>query len=72
MRKYYHNSKVSLVGNWATDNRAIAIAGRWETANLYQTYLIFHRRLVAGRLPSPSDQSRPVGVGVNRLVGMGL
>ena len=67
---------VYFVGNWATDRRAITVAGRRETANLYKTYLIFRRRLVAGRLPSPGDQSEPsrlpVGVCVNCLVGMGL
>ena len=47
-----------LLGNWATDRQATAIAGRLGTADLYQACLIFHRRLV--------------GVAVNRLVGMAL
>ena len=29
-----------LVGNWATVRWAMAVAGRRETADLYQTYLI--------------------------------
>ena len=29
-----------LLGNWATDRQATAVAGRRETANLYQACLI--------------------------------
>ena len=43
------------------------MAGRWETADLYQACLIFH---CDGRRPATSR--RAVGVGVNHLVGMGL
>ena len=46
-----------LLGNWATGRRATAVAGRWETADLYQACLIFHRRLVARRRSSPGNQS---------------
>ena len=34
-----------LLGNWATDRRMTAVAGRLGTADLYQACLIFHRRL---------------------------
>ena len=51
-----------LLGDWATNRRATAVAGRLGTADLYQTSLIFHRRLVAWRRPSPGDRSpsRPI------------
>ena len=40
-------SMVYLLGNWATDRRAIAVAGQLETTDLYQACLIFHCQPVA-------------------------
>ena len=45
-----------LLGHLATDRRATAVAGRWEVADLYQGCLIFHRRLVGRRRPSPGNR----------------
>ena len=35
-----------LLGNWATDRQALAVAGRWIDADLYQARLIFHCRQI--------------------------
>ena len=62
---------LEIAGRSAGDQRAISVAGRLGTADLYQTYLIFHRRLVAGRLPSPGDQSATSRHGCQSSSGYG-
>ena len=58
-----------LLGDWATDRWAIAVARRPGDRRLNQICLIFHRRLVARRQPSPADS---VAQGHADSVGMGL
>ena len=46
-----------LLSDWATDRWVTAVAGRLRDADLYQACLIFQRRLIARRQPSPGDRS---------------
>ena len=62
-------SMAYLLGDWATDCSAIAVARRPGDRRLNQTCLIFHRRLVARRRPSAADS---VAQGHADSVGMGL
>ena len=60
---------VHLVGNWATDRRPIA--DRQATGDRQLISNIFDTSPPTGCLATANGW-RPVGVGVNRLVGMGL